>query len=160
MSTSAEALQLAQDYIHFVEVRDSDAVAARLAPHARQVFVMSRDPAHPTAVFDGKDQVLAYTEGLFRKFERLVWTDKDWTVSADGARVFLQAQSDGVARHSGKPYRNTYVLRFDIAEGLITQILEYALDELFLAMETPVFDWDRRAVALAHALPYATSTPD
>lgn len=159
MTTPAEALTLAQTYIEAMEAQDIEGISPLLAPEARQVFVLNRDPTHPTAVFEGRDQVAAYAVGLFRKFERLVWVDKDWTVSEDGARVFLQAQSDGVARHSGAPYRNTYVIRIDVAEGRIIQILEYALDELFLALGAPVFDADKQAVALAHSLGYATRLP-
>ena len=92
----------------------------------------------------------------FGKFDSLAWVDKDWTVSADGGRVFLQAQSEGVASHSKAPYRNTYVIRFDIVGERIVQILEYALDDVFLALEIPPGDWDKRAIALARTLPYRT----
>lgn len=46
-----------------------------------------------------------------------------------------------MAHHSKAPYRNTYVIRFDIAGERIVQILEYALDEVFLALEVPPGDW-------------------
>ncbi len=154
MSNSADALTLAQDYIRSMENQDLDAVADVLAPNARQVFVLDPDPAHPSAVYDGKDQIVAYSAGLFQKFERLTWINKEWTMSADGSRVFLQAQSDGVAKHSGAAYRNTYIFRIDIADGLIVQILEYTRDDLFVALQTPVFDCDRQAIALAKTLPY------
>ena len=156
MSTITNGLAIAQEFIGYVERRDREGVERLLHPKARQVFVLNTDPAHPSGVFEGKAEVLAYTFGLFGKFDSLVWVDKDWTVSADGTRVFMQAQSDGVASHSKAPYRNTYVIRFDIAGEQIVQILEYALDDVFLALEIPPGDWDRRAVALARTLSYST----
>jgi len=156
MSTITNGLAIAQQFIGCVETRDREGVERLLHPKARQVFVLNTDPAHPSGVFEGKDEVLAYTFGLFGKFDSLVWVDKDWTVSADGARVFMQAQSDGVASHSKAAYRNTYVIRFDIAGERIVQILEYALDDVFLALGTPPGDWDKRAVDLARTLPYGT----
>lgn len=156
MSTITYGLAIAQEFIGCVETRDREGIERLLHPNARQVFVLNTDPAHPSGVFEGKDEVLAYTFGLFGKFDSLVWVDKDWTVSADGTRVFMQAQSDGVAHHSKAPYRNTYVIRFDMADERIVQILEYALDDVFLALEIPPGDWDKRAVALARTLPYST----
>lgn len=64
-----------------------------LHPNARQVSVLITDPAHPSGVFEGKDERLAYTFGLLGKFDSLVWVDKDWTVSADGTRVLMQARA-------------------------------------------------------------------
>lgn len=159
MSTTTESLALAQDYIRAMEAQDRDAVADLLAPNARQVFVLNPDPAHPAAVYEGKDQVVAYSDGLFRKFQRLTWINKDWTVSADGSRVFLQAQSDGLTTHSGAAYRNTYAFRIDIVDGFIVQILEYTRDDLFVALQTPVFDCDGEAIALAQTLPYDIVAP-
>lgn len=86
MSNPADPLTLAQDYIRFMEAQAGDGIARVLASNARQVFVLGKDPVHPTAVFDGKAQVMAYADGLFQKFERLAWVGKGWTVSADGGR--------------------------------------------------------------------------
>lgn len=73
MSTYSNGLMIAQAFIHCVDTRDRVGLENLLDPGVRQVFVMNSDPAHPSGVFERKDQVLAYTFGLFAKFDSLVW---------------------------------------------------------------------------------------
>ena len=72
MSTITNGLAIAQEFIGCVETRDREGIERLLHPNARQVFVLNTDPAHPSGVFEGKDEVLAYTFGLFGKFDSLV----------------------------------------------------------------------------------------
>ena len=44
-------------------------------------------------------------------------------------------------------------MRFDVADGQITQILEYAISELYAATRIPLSEALKRAVARAQSLP-------
>jgi ketosteroid isomerase-like protein len=53
------------------------------------------------------------------------FTDRRVTVSADEATSFVQARGDFVTA-DGRPYRNTYVFRFDWHDGKVVSWEEYA----------------------------------
>ena len=153
MSSQAN-LTIVQEFVRAIEVRDHATIARSLAEKVRQIFPMgSGGWGGLGAVFDGKAEVLDYTHGLFENFDSLTWVHKVWTPSSDGSRVFLQAKSDCIVAHSKAPYRNTYVMRFDVADGQITQILEYAVSELYVATGIPFTEALKRAVARAQSLP-------
>jgi ketosteroid isomerase-like protein len=121
------ALQTVQAYVHGMEQRDKAAVAATLAENVQHVFPFSPGGAQEImGIFDGHDEVMGYFDAFVGKFRSLVWTGKRWTESADGKTVFLEARGDAVVEHSGESYRNTYVERFDVEDGKIVRIFEYA----------------------------------
>ncbi|GLY06693.1 nuclear transport factor 2 family protein [Actinoplanes sp. NBRC 101535] len=71
----------------------------------------------------GRQEILAYTEGLFAKFDPLVWRDPEWTTAP---AVYFHGRGDMVVARSGKAYRNTYLTRFTVEDGRITTMAEYA----------------------------------
>ena len=153
MSSQAN-FTIVQEFVQAIEVRDRSVIERSLAANVRQVFPMGSGGWEGLgAIFEGKAEVLEYTFGLFESFNSLAWVHKDWTLSADGSRVFLQAKSDCIVAHTKAPYRNTYVMRFDVSDGQITQILEYAISELYVATRIPLSDALKRAVARAQRLP-------
>ncbi|WP_189221387.1 nuclear transport factor 2 family protein [Saccharothrix coeruleofusca] len=133
------ALGLARDFIDAIQAKDLDAVAATLATDARQLFMHSTATRSGEGVADiiagrrkgfcvadvkGKEEILAYTEALFAKFTPLLWRDHEWTVSASG-EVFFSGKGDMVVARTGKPYRNSYLTRFDVHDGKIVRMAEY-----------------------------------
>ena len=145
---------IVKEFIRAIEVRDRALIERSLAANVRQVFPMGSGGWESLgAVFEGKAEVLEYTFELFENFDSLAWVHKDWTPSADGSRVFLQADRDCIVAYSKAPYRNTYLMRFDVADGQITQILEYAISELYAATRIPLSEALKRAVARAQSLP-------
>ncbi len=152
--TMNDSLKLVQGFVHAIEVRDRATIERSLADDARQIFPMAGGGwTGLAAVFEGKSEVLDYTFGLFDNFSSLVWTHKDWTVSADGSRVFMQAKSEAVVAYSQKPYRNTYVTRFDVADGKITRVVEYAISALFEATGIVPGETMMRAIGRAQNMP-------
>ena len=77
-------------------------------------------------MFRGKDAVLGYLGTIVANFSRAVLTERRFTVAEDGATVFLEAKGDLVHAHTSAPYRNMYVFRFDLHDGRIVGIAEYA----------------------------------
>lgn len=134
------ALDVAQEFIRAVEAKDLAAVDAVLAPRVRQLFMHTTTTTTTRGVADiiagrhrglcvaeMKDRdVLVYTEALFAKFTPLIWRGHEWTASPDGREVFFHGTGDMVVARSGKPYRNSYVTRFDITDGKIVLMAEYA----------------------------------
>ena len=45
---------------------------------------------------------------------------------SDGERVFVTTQGDYVQEEGQRPYRNVYVFRFEIRDGCISRVDEYA----------------------------------
>ncbi len=129
------ALAVARDYVRFIEASDREGIAQSLADHVEQVFPIAPEPTgEPTGRFIGKQEVLDYTYGLFRKFSGLRWLDPHWNESSDGKSAFLEARGDATVRHSGVYYSNVYIIRFDVEDGLIVQIREYANALLYLSL--------------------------
>jgi ketosteroid isomerase-like protein len=145
MTTAAPAartaVETAQEFIRAVEAKDFDAVEATLSYDARQLFMHSVRPTTEAGVADliagrakglcvadvnGRDEIMAYTEALFRKFTPLIWRNHSWTSSEKGDAVYFFGRGDMLVTWNGKPYRNTYVTRFDVENGKIVKMAEYA----------------------------------
>lgn len=127
MSEKTAAVDIAMALIAAIERKDHAAVAATLADNVSKIFPYSPDNSgRPGAIFVGKEEVLAYYEAVFFKFDSLAWKDCEWTPSADGKRAFLQARGEIVVTHSKALYRNIYVNRYDVEGGRIVRMLEYA----------------------------------
>ena len=141
------ALEVAQDYIRCIETGDRDGIARSLAEDVKQIFPISSEATgEPQGIFVGKADVVDYTYGLFRKFSGLRWPNPDWTLSEDGRRAFLEGRGEATVTHSGAPYSHVYVTRFDVEDGLIVRIAEYANATLYVSMGIEPTETEMRAV--------------
>jgi ketosteroid isomerase-like protein len=107
--------------------KDRPALEAMIAEDA--VFEYPFDRSGKTEAgswrsFRGRDAVLKnYVDVALARLSPIGWTEREVTRSADGSRVFVEALGDmGLG---GVPYRNRYVLRFDIKDDRITHMKEY-----------------------------------
>lgn len=134
------AMQVAQEFIRAVEAKDLDAVDQTLHPTVRQLFMHTGVTTTPAGVADiiagrlrglcvadlnGKSDVLAYTRALFDKFTPLIWRNHEWSVSPN-EEVFFHGSGDMALTRNGRTYRNSYVTRFDVVDGKIVLMAEYA----------------------------------
>lgn len=117
--------------------KDRPALAAMIAEDA--VFEYPFDRSGKTEAgswrsFRGRDAVMKnYVDVALARLSPIGWTEREVTRSADGKRVFVEALGDmGI---NGVPYRNRYVLRFDIKDDRIVQMKEY-LNPVTSAMAT------------------------
>lgn len=151
--TTESSMALVQGFVNAIEIRDRATIENSLSDDAKQIFPMAGGGwTGLAAVFEGKSEVLDYTFGLFENFTSLVWTHKVWTVSADGSRVFMQAKSEAIVAWSQKPYRNTYVTRFDVLDGKINRVVEYAISALFEDTGIKPGEAMMRAINRAHSM--------
>jgi ketosteroid isomerase-like protein len=107
--------------------KDRPALAAMIAEDA--VFEYPFDRSGKTEAgswrsYRGRDSVMTnYVDVALARLSPIGWTEREVTRSADGKRVFVEALGDmGI---NGVPYRNRYVLRFDIKGDRITHMKEY-----------------------------------
>ncbi|NJC04246.1 ketosteroid isomerase-like protein [Sphingomonas kaistensis] len=115
-------------FLAAMTAKDRSAVAALIDDAA--VFQYPFDRSGKTEAgswrrFTGRDAVLTgYVDGAFAKIARIGWTEADFTPSADGRTVFVEARGDMLLA-TGAVYRNRYVLRFDLHRGRIRGMKEY-----------------------------------
>lgn len=64
-----------------------------------------------------------YVDGAFQRITTISFIDRKFTQFADGSRVFVEAWGDMAL--GAKPYRNRYVLRFDLRQDRIIRMREY-----------------------------------
>lgn len=146
------ALAVAQDYVRFIETEDREGIARSLDDNVEQVFPISVDPTgEPMGIFSGKEEVVDYTYGLFRKFSGLRWPNPDWSESTDRKRAYFEARGSATVTHSGLPYSNVYITRFDVENGRITRIAEYANATLYVSLGIEPTATEIRAVERVQA---------
>jgi ketosteroid isomerase-like protein len=107
--------------------KDRPALAAMIAEDAVFEYPFDRSGKTETGswrIYRGRDAVLKnYVDVALARLSPIGWTEREVTRSADGKRVFVEALGDmGL---NGAPYRNRYVLRFDIKDHRITHMKEY-----------------------------------
>jgi ketosteroid isomerase-like protein len=147
MPTDTDALAIGRRFIAAIEARDFDGAIALLADDVRQVFPLSVDGSEAHGpIFTPKDEAAYYVRSLAGKFASLKWTNPDWTGSINGDRAFMEARGDAIVAHSGAPYHNTYITRFDVRGGLITEIREYANMGAYAKLGIEPAEQDMKAV--------------
>jgi len=138
--TTRSTLETAKEFIRAVEAKDIDAVRDTLRDDVEQLFmhssavtgdegvadiIVGRRSGFCVADLSGREEVLGYTRGIFDKFEPLAWRNHQWKVSPDGGDVYFSGTGDIIVARTGVPYRNTYLTRFDVADGKIVRMAEY-----------------------------------
>jgi ketosteroid isomerase-like protein len=114
-------------WIDALSRKDRPALAAMIADDAVFEYPFDRSgktEAGSWRIYRGRDAVLKnYVDVALARLSPIGWTEREVTHSADGKRVFVEALGDmGLG---GVPYRNRYVLRFDIKDDRITHMKEY-----------------------------------
>ncbi|GAB6898926.1 nuclear transport factor 2 family protein [Kineosporia succinea] len=121
------ALDLAKTFVEALEMRDADLIAPHLADDVVEVIPYSNTgKTEPWFVFNGKAEVVSYLNTIAGNFSRVSLLNQRYSVTDDGTAVFLQAEGDLVQAGSDAPYRNVYVFKFEIRDGQITHVDEYA----------------------------------
>jgi ketosteroid isomerase-like protein len=65
-----------------------------------------------------------FVDRAFTRLSKIDWFEPVYTISADRRTVFVEVRGDMVLGTSTQ-YRNRYVIRFDLRDGLITGMSEY-----------------------------------
>jgi ketosteroid isomerase-like protein len=126
-ATARPAEAVVNAWLDALTHKDRAALAAMIGDDA--VFEYPFDKSGKTEagswrMYRGRDAVLKnYVDVALARLSPIGWTEREMTRSADGKRVFVEALGDmGI---DGVPYRNRYVLRFDIKGDRIIGMKEY-----------------------------------
>lgn len=121
-------IRLLERYFDAMRAKDRAAVAGLIAPDA--VFQYAYDRSGSTEPgagrrFEGHDSIMSgFVDRAFTRMAKIDWFEPVYTVSADRRTVFVEVRGDMVLGTS-TIYRNQYVIRFDLRQGLITGMTEY-----------------------------------
>lgn len=119
--------QLIQAFYSAFEAKDADAVAAMLTEDVTLVMPFTFSGAtEPDTRFVGHEQVMRYFGSVFTNFAQIRFVDAEINVSRDGETVFAEATGDFIAAQGDLPYRNVYIIKFQLRNGQIATISEYA----------------------------------
>lgn len=76
--------------------------------------------------FPDKEAVPGYLQGVFQNFSYVAFVERELSVTNDGRTVFIEALGDLRTAIGDLLYSNRYVFKFDLDQGRITSIKEYA----------------------------------
>lgn len=126
--TQRQNVAVVEAYFGGLARHDHAAVEALFADHIVETIPLgpSGDPA-PWVVYTGKKAVTRYAHLIMANFERVQFAaHPEYTVSADGRTVFVEAHGKLIAAQGHRPYPNVYVFKFVVENGLLVHIAEYA----------------------------------
>ena len=128
MSTDQLApLDLVEIFFEALEKHDIALIERHLADDVVEIIPFSNTgKPDPFYAFNGKAEVLGYLNTIVTNFSRVVLVDRRYSVSDDGRSVFLQAEGDLVQAGTGAKYQNVYIFKFEIRDGQLVHIDEYA----------------------------------
>ena len=122
-----QELSIAQQFISAFEARDPEGVLATLHPEATLTIRLHIDGSpEPWYVFEGPEHIRGYIESVAAKFDRVAFLDQVWTAGVGGDAVFVETRGDIQSSAEKLDYRNVYVFKFELEDGKVKQVIEYA----------------------------------
>lgn len=118
--------QPVERFIAALQDKDIETISDLLDDHMTVVNPLSASGDAADAVrFEGKEASLGYFRGVTTQMGRIRFTDIEMSVVDGGRVVFFEANGD-LTTDSGVPYRNVYVLKFELSGERIVRLVEYA----------------------------------
>jgi ketosteroid isomerase-like protein len=117
--------ELARAYLEALQRKDKEAILSIVS----EDFVLEV-PLNVSGSNDlsdswrGMEAASAGYDMAFTEIKKLQMTDLDVTPSSNPNVAFAEAWGD-MEMSNGRPYKNRYIFRFDVADGKITRIREY-----------------------------------
>ncbi len=117
----------AQTFFTALQDNSLELVEPLLADNVIEVIPLAADGGQaPWNVFEGKQAVMGYLASIVTNFSQVRLEDLAVYADEEAGVVFAEGRGDLVHAATGKPYRNRYVFKFQIADGKIHRIDEYA----------------------------------
>jgi ketosteroid isomerase-like protein len=115
-----------EGFIEALQQKDPIILSTLLDPQASVVLPMtfSGNPT-PETQFEGKDAVLGYLQQILTHMEQIRFTDPKLSVVSDENVLFFEAIGDFITT-TNAPYKNVYVLKFELQDNKIVHVTEYA----------------------------------
>jgi ketosteroid isomerase-like protein len=122
-----DSLVQIERFINAIQNRDMATVNNLLREDVTLVMPMTFS-GHPQPEFvtHGRDETLGYFQTVFDNFSQIRFINPVYTLSLDTHRVFVETRGDFITARGSIPYQNVYLFRFDLQDGKIVFIHEYA----------------------------------
>ncbi|GGP71284.1 nuclear transport factor 2 family protein [Saccharothrix coeruleofusca] len=115
----------AEAFFTATESKSPEVLEPLLAPDVvMEVPLTAHGALEPVDRFEGKAALLDWLRSGTTAFDLISWHDKEFF--ADGTTVFVECRGEMTQAVTGKPYRNRYVFKFEVRDGLIRRIREYS----------------------------------
>lgn len=126
MTDTPKAVQLAKAYLAALQAKDSDAILALVTEDFELDIPMNIAGTNDRSDnWKGRAAAGANYTRTFGKIALIRYIDMEYSQAADPAIAF--AEGRGLMRTaSGNNYDNNYIFRFDVRDGKIWRIREYA----------------------------------
>src|SRR5262245_10756117 len=102
--------------------RDLDALVATVHPDSRWRY-LGANPRISAAEFTGQAAVRAFFERIIKRLDMASFTPAEFVVQ--GGAVVVFGGEAGTVRATNQAFRNEWVQRYDVRDGLITAMVEY-----------------------------------
>lgn len=123
----AVARHIVERFLEAFEREDLDAISPLLSEQVVVVQPLTRSGnAAPESFvrYDGKEAVIGFIQEVFTRNVQIRFVDSRLSVADGGRSVFVETTGDFVTTFNA-PYRNVYVLKFEIRNGKFVRLVEY-----------------------------------
>lgn len=101
---------------------DLDALLETVHPESQWTYY-GANPRLGMAVFNGRTEVRRFFERILERLEIAAFEPREFVESGDTVVVF--GSESGTVRSTGQSFRNEWVQKYVVEDGLITGMVEY-----------------------------------
>lgn len=99
-----------------------DALVDTVHPESRWHY-LGANPGLSNAQFSGKASVRSFFERILKRLDMTVFSPDHYVVQGHAVAVF--GHEEGSIRKTGQTFRNEWVQKYVVVDGLITEMTEY-----------------------------------
>lgn len=123
-TTSTDPLTPVQEFFAALAEEDKAKLDSLLTPNAELVMPFNPNGDTSTAGIR-RMPATVFVSQVLAAYDNLRFLDARFHIANQGNSVFVEAMGDFRVARSGQPYRNRYILRFDLYDERIDRITEY-----------------------------------
>ena len=101
---------------------DLDTLLTTIHPDSKWTYI-GANPVISNATFTGRPAVRAFFERILRRLEMSAFNTDEFITSGETVVVF--GSEAGTVRATNRPFRNEWVQKYVVSDGLITAMQEY-----------------------------------
>lgn len=101
---------------------DVAGILATVHPDSRWTYV-GANPRPRRALMQGHDEVRRFFERILGRLDMHSFEPREFI--AEGSTIVVFGTEQGVVRATGEPFRNEWVQRYVVMDGLITEMVEF-----------------------------------
>lgn len=125
MPPNAQPERVVEDLFRAFRRGDLAGVLATLHEDVSLTY-LGANPAPVKATLVGHDRARHFFEGIYRRLELAFFEAHEFVVSGDTVVAF--GRETGVTKATGEPFRNEWVQKYLVRDGLIESMVEYNIE--------------------------------